>query len=161
MYKSSYSTAIINVQFTFWPNLIKIANQYFQLHDKFSHTRNGNLSHVMTLWYFSSSINLILKHACVAISGVRCLIFGRTLCLLPYFMCANSESSGETERMGRFAWAFAGLLCDKYHNLMSCLIYRPNHCGRHHGKINGLNSTYVKVWRCTFGRITQVLMGKS
>ena len=26
----------------------------------------------------------------------RCLIFGRTLRLLPYFMCANSEGSGET-----------------------------------------------------------------
>ena len=29
-------------------------------------------------------------------SGARCLIFGRTLRLLPYFMCANSEGSGET-----------------------------------------------------------------
>ena len=37
----------------------------------------------------------------------------------------------------------------------------PNHCGRHLGKINGHNSTYVKVWRCTFGRITRVLMKKS
>ena len=39
--------------------------------------------------------------------------------------------------------------------------YSPKHCGRHLGKINGHNSTYVKVWRCTFGQITQVLMGKS
>ena len=52
----------------------------------------------------------------------RCLIFGRTLCLLPYFMCANSEGSGETARMRRLAWAFAGRLCDKYHNLMSWLV---------------------------------------
>ena len=42
-----------------------------------------------------------------------------------------------------------------------CIFIRPNHCGRHLGKINGHNSTYVKVWRCTFGRITRVLMGKS
>ena len=34
-------------------------------------------------------------------------------------MCANSEGSGETARMHRLAWAFAGRLCDKYHNLMS------------------------------------------
>ena len=34
-------------------------------------------------------------------------------------MCANSEGSGETARMGTLAWAFAGHLCDKYHNLMS------------------------------------------
>ena len=32
-------------------------------------------------------------------------------------MCANSNSSGETARMRRLAWAFAG----KYHNLMSWL----------------------------------------
>ena len=40
-------------------------------------------------------------------------------------MCANSEGSGETARMRRFAWAFAGRLCDKYHNFMSCLILFP------------------------------------
>ena len=54
----------------------------------------AQLSHLMRLWYFSSS------------SEARCLIFGRTLHLLPYF---------------RLAWAFAGPLCDKYHNLMSWL----------------------------------------
>ena len=52
-----------------------------------------------------------------------CLIFGQTICLLPYFMCANSEGSGETVWMSRHAWAFAGHLCDKYHNLMSWLNY--------------------------------------
>ena len=39
-----------------------------------------------------------------------------------YFKCANSEGSGETVRMRRLTWAFAGCLCDKYHNLMSWLI---------------------------------------
>ena len=47
--------------------------------------------------------------------------FGRTLRLLSYFMCANSEGSGETARMRRFAWALAGRLCDKYYNIMSWL----------------------------------------
>ena len=32
--------------------------------------------------------------------------------------CVNSEGSG---RMRRLAWAFAGRLCNKYHNLMSWL----------------------------------------
>ena len=36
-------------------------------------------------------------------SGSRCLIFGRTLRLLPYVMCANSEGSGEIARMRRLA----------------------------------------------------------
>ena len=56
-------------------------------------------------------------------SGARCLIFGLTLRLLPYFMFANSNGFGETARMRRLAWAFAGRLCDKYHNLMSWLIW--------------------------------------
>ena len=37
------------------------------------------------------------------------------------FMCANSEGSGETAQMRRLARALPGRLCDKYHNLMSCL----------------------------------------
>ena len=37
-------------------------------------------------------------------------------------MYANSEGSGETARMRRLAWAFAGRLCDKHHNLMRWFI---------------------------------------
>ena len=55
-------------------------------------------------------------------SAARCLIFGQTLRLLPYFMCVNSEGLEETARMRRLAWAFAGRLCDKYDNLMSWLL---------------------------------------
>ena len=36
-----------------------------------------------------------------------------------HISCVNSEGSGETVQMRRLAWAFAGRLCDKYHNLMS------------------------------------------
>ena len=36
-------------------------------------------------------------------------------------MRANSESSGGTAWMRRLAWAFAGCICDKYHNVMSWL----------------------------------------
>ena len=61
--------------------------------------------------------------------GARCLMFGRTHRLLPYSMCANSEGSGETVRMCRVAWAFAGRLCDKYHNRMSWLINECEHVG--------------------------------
>ena len=77
----------------------------------------------MRLWYFSSSINSFFKCACAAIQWARCLIFGWTLRLLPYFMCVNSESSSEIARMCKLARAFAGHLCDKYHNLMSWLKY--------------------------------------
>ena len=38
-------------------------------------------------------------------------------------MYANTEGAGETARMRRLAWAFAGRLCDKYYNLMSWLIW--------------------------------------
>ena len=50
------------------------------------------------------------------------LIFGQTLRLLSYFICVNSEGSGETALMPRLTSAFAGHLCDKYHDLMGLLI---------------------------------------
>ena len=75
-------------------------------------------------------------------TGAKCLIFCRTLRLLPYFMCANSEGSGETARMRRLVWAFAGHLCDKYHNLMSWLNYETcTWCFR-----------YDVVFKCTISR---------
>ena len=33
-------------------------------------------------------------------------LVGPFVYFLPYFMCANSEGSGETARMRRLAWAF-------------------------------------------------------
>ena len=67
----------------------------------------------MRLWYFSSSLKLILQTSmCCDPVGLDVLFFGRTFCLLPYFMCANSGGSGETAQMRRLAWAFAGRLCD-------------------------------------------------
>ena len=54
--------------------------------------------------------------------GLDVWFLGHTLRLFPYYVCANSEGSGETARLRRLAWAFAGRLCDKYHYLMSWLI---------------------------------------
>ena len=51
--------------------------------------------------------------------GLDVCFFCWTLRLFSYFMCANIEGSGVTARMRRLAWAVAGRLCDKYHNLMS------------------------------------------
>ena len=48
-----------------------------------------DLSHLMRLWHFSSYIISFFKCACPAIQWGRCLIFGWTLCLLPYFMCIS------------------------------------------------------------------------
>ena len=73
-------------------------------------------SHVMRLVLFILRKTQLSNAHAQPSSGAKCLIFGRALRLLPYFMCANSEGSGETARMHRFAWAFAGRLCDKYHN---------------------------------------------
>ena len=47
---------------------------------------------------------------------------GLDVCFLgrPFFYFQTScEGSGMTARMRRLAWAFAGSLCDKYHNLIS------------------------------------------
>ena len=43
-----------------------------------------NLSHLMRLWHFSSSVNF--KRV-----GLDIWLSGRTLRLIPYFVCANSE----------------------------------------------------------------------
>ena len=100
----------------------------------------------MRLWYFSLSVKSFFKHASTAIQWSQLSVFGRTLrllllrllegrmwdlivsvldyCLLfyfQYFMCANSEGSGETARKRRLARAFACRLCDKYLNFMSWL----------------------------------------
>ena len=82
-------------------------------------TVNSQMNNLMRLWHFSSSVNAFFKRTRAAIQWARRLIFGRTLRLLPHFMCANSEGSGESTRMRKFACAFAGRLCDKYPNLMS------------------------------------------
>ena len=74
------------------------------------------LSHVRRLRHFSSSVNSFFKRA--RPMGLDVWFLGWTLRLLPYFMCANSEGSGEAAHMHRLAWAFTGRLCDKYHNLM-------------------------------------------
>ena len=76
--------------------------------------------HEFMVLFVLRKLNSSNAHAQLS-SGARCLIFGRTLRLLPYFMSANSEGSDETARMRRLAWAFAGRLCDKYHKFRSWL----------------------------------------
>ena len=54
------------------------------------------------------------------------------------------EGPGETARMRRLAWAFAGCLCDKYHNLKSWLKLNQQHfcfqAGPNAEALNLLNS---------------------
>ena len=92
----------------------------------------------MRLWLFSSSVKSFFKRACAAIQWSWVLIgpfiFFHTSCartakaLARLRICAGSPEpslvlrSGETAHMRRLAWAFAGRLFDKYHNLMSWLI---------------------------------------
>ena len=59
-------------------------------------------------------------------------------------MCVNSEGSGETVRMRRLAWAFAGRLCDKYHNLMSWLNYTRRL--KHQVKQSSKNRKQCCIW---------------
>ena len=60
-------------------------------------------------------------------SGERSLPFGllvgQTLRLF-HTSCVRTVKAQETVQMRRLAWAFVGRLCDKYHNLMSWLIYK-------------------------------------
>ena len=74
---------------------------------------------IMALFFLRK---ILQKRMCSNPVGLR-LIFGQTLRLLSYFMWANSKGSGETARMRSLTRAFAGRLCDKYHNLMSWLVW--------------------------------------
>ena len=46
-------------------------------------------------------------------TGARYLGFGLNIRLVPYYVFANCEGSGETAQMYRLTWTFAGRLCDK------------------------------------------------
>ena len=87
---------------------------------KTRHWKGYQLSQLRRLWHFSSSVNSFFKCASSHLSGARCLNFWSDSSSTS-ILCANSEGSDETARMRRLAWAFAGRLCDKYHNLMSWL----------------------------------------
>ena len=78
--------------------------------------------------------------------GLDVCCFGRTLRLLPYFMCSNSEGSGETVRMRRLAGAFAGRLCDKDQLLMSWLKYDKFCClsPQNHKKSKNIKTNAVE-----------------
>ena len=81
----------------------------------------NHLSWLMRLWHLSSSVNSSNAQAQPS-NGATRLIFGQILHLFLY-LCANSEGSGETAQMRSLTWAFAVRLRDKYHNLMSWLIW--------------------------------------
>ena len=59
-----------------------------------------------------------------------------------------------------FAFTHIYLLVIRAYFMYAFLYMRPNHCGRHLGKINGHKSTYIKVLLCTFWWITMFLTGK-
>ena len=101
------------------PGVSGIDPTYHKNPPKFGrHNRNESCDEIMALFDLHKlSSN---AHAQPS-SGARCLIFGWTLRPLSYFMCVNSEGSGETALICRLACAFPGRLCDKYHNLMSWL----------------------------------------
>ena len=78
------------------------------------YTCNTHLSQLTRLWYFSSSVNSN-AHAQPS-SGARCLV--------PHSSCVRTAKLWRrTALMRRLAWAFAGRLCEKYHNLMNWLIF--------------------------------------
>ena len=110
----------------------------------------------MRLWYFSASVTPSSNMHAQPSSVARCLIFGQTLCLLPYFMYANNEGSGETVWMRRLTRAFAGRLCDNYHNLMSWLNYfLPRPTGATSARVpkDRFSHAMAQIMLCTPGAV--------
>ena len=85
----------------------------------FDQTKKKEPSHeIMAFFVLRNLIQPCMRSRPVVLD-VRFLV--GPFCLLPYFMCVNSEGAGKAAQMRRLAGAFAGRLCDKYQNLMRWL----------------------------------------
>ena len=102
----------------------------------------------MRLWHFSSSVNSFFKYACAAIQWDLMCDFSQTLPLPPYFMCANSDGSGETARMrsspepSLVAYVISTII-----SFMSWLVYMfPSHLNqtRHFHRLFHRSSSFLK-----------------
>ena len=81
----------------FWLQTTEMVST-FQSGDK--HDKKNELAHeIMALFVLRKLILQTRAHAQPS-SVARCLIFGRTLRLIPFLMCANSEGSG-------FGWCWS------------------------------------------------------
>ena len=82
--------------------------------------RKNDLSRLMRLWHLSPSVNSIFKHACAAIHcGYTSVFWSDPSSTSILYVCEQRR----LWRDGASACAFAVRLCDKYHNLMSWLIF--------------------------------------
>ena len=77
---------------------------------------------------------------------VGAFVYFHTACL----RTTNSEGCGETARMCRLAWAFAGRICDKYHELthfkldINVKVPRSKK-PQSHTKINNIEPPYARL----------------
>ena len=95
----------------------------FNYHQEANTINNNNLSHLMRLLHFSSSIHSFFKNMCSHPGGLNVwflvgpFVFFHTLCV---------RTVKALVRLHRLALAFGGCLCDKDNNLMSWLISLSN-----------------------------------
>ena len=61
----------------------------------------------------------------MSFTGARHLEFPPNPELLPYFVCANSEGSGESAHMRRLTWAFTAHICNKFQNRLNWYVCLP------------------------------------
>ena len=53
-------------------------------------------------------------HSKVGKGGIRKVIFGLSVRLRPWFVCASSEGSDESVNLDRLVFVFTARICDKY-----------------------------------------------
>ena len=91
-----YTPFVIESLSDIFKHLLKIIKQNIRSNC----SDNYQTSHVMRLWYFSSSEKTHSSNALTQPSSrARCLIFGRTLRLLPYFMCSCVRTAKALARL--------------------------------------------------------------
>ena len=76
----------------------------------------------MRFWHFLSSVNSFFKYACAAIQSGYMSNFKSDSASTSIIRVCEQRRLWRGCGMRRLAWAFAGRLCDKYHNLaQKCL----------------------------------------
>ena len=83
-----------NISYMFQVNLHKKIYSWKMKLEAIIKSKNEPTHEILALFVLHKKIHSWNTHV-QPYSGARCLVFGHTLRLLPYFMCANSEGSGE------------------------------------------------------------------
>ena len=138
------------------------------------------LSHVMRLWYFSSSVNSVIKRACAAIQSdvlVGTFVYFHTSCMWTAKALASLRGCAGSPESSLFAyvistitsWAVSNSVCDPFPLgvlgwMWKSIVTVPDHClfssTRHYQHIPYRNSllSLIELWSLILKAMTDGLI---